>query len=240
MNTPSETAIDAESRGQYVLSVRVHEHGAERMPFVVFTPSSAKLDGSRKLPLVVFLHGRGESGTDGLKPAAQGLIRMALFNRERWGCVVIAPQKPSEDRLWDEHEEQVVSLIEDIKRTMPIDEDRVYLTGLSQGGHGAWMIGSRKAELFAAVVPICGWAGTKDGSGFEAGRLVGMPVWAFHGDADGAVPVEASRRAVEAVREAGGEAMLTEYPGVGHNSWDKAYDDAKLAEWMFAQRRRVR
>jgi predicted peptidase len=121
-----------------------------------------------------------------------------------------------------------------------VDPQRVYLTGLSLGGQGTWIIGAEFADKFAALVPICGFAEYQESTGLAAklaGKLTKMPIWVFHGDADPAVPVAKSREMVEEIRKAGGEVKYTEYPGEGHNVWDKAYDDHALWEWLFAQRR---
>jgi predicted peptidase len=113
------------------------------------------------------------------------------------------------------------------------DPAQVILTGLSWGGMGTWRWGMDQPERFAALVPICGGV-----SPSGVGALKGMPVWAFHGDADTVVPLEGHRRIVEAAKSAGANVRLTVYPGIGHNSWDRAYADPLLEEWMLAQRRR--
>src|SRR5207237_1227270 len=113
-----------------------------------------------------------------------------------------------------------------------IDRKRIYLTGLSMGGYGTWVLLARKPELFAAGVPICG-GGHVEG----AKKLAKIPIWAFHGDKDGAVPPERSREMIEAIEKAGGKPKYTEYGGVGHDSWTRTYRDPKMHEWLFAQKK---
>ena len=114
-----------------------------------------------------------------------------------------------------------------------MDPRRVYLTGISLGGFGAWMIPPRRPGLFAAVVPVCG-----GGDPAEAPALVDLPIWAFHGGADPVVPARHSERMAAAVRAAGGAPRLTIYAGVGHASWEQAYAEPELPQWLLSKRRR--
>jgi len=122
--------------------------------------------------------------------------------------------------------------VHDLLEREPIDPDRVYLTGLSMGGYGAWDLAARHPERFAAVVPVCG-----GGDPAQADRLRDLPIWVWHGDRDRSVPVEQSRRMVEALRRAGSAVRYDELPGVGHGSWKQAYGAGGAIDWMFAQRR---
>jgi predicted peptidase len=101
------------------------------------------------------------------------------------------------------------------------------------GGFGTWDVLARHPDLVAAAVPICG-----GGNPAKAGKMTGVPIWVFHGDKDEAVKVEQSRTMVEAVKKAGGDVKYTEYPGVGHNSWEKAYAEPELLKWMMSQKRK--
>ena len=130
--------------------------------------------------------------------------------------------------------DEVTSAIREISSKNPIDETRIYLTGLSMGGYGCFAFAAAEPNLFAAVVPICG-----GGDPRTASKLVDTPMWIFHGDADDVVPVEQSREMVESIRAAGGTKVLyTELPGVGHNSWAQTYSDPNgPISWMFNQSR---
>jgi len=121
--------------------------------------------------------------------------------------------------------------VEETTQAQPVDLDRIYVTGLSMGGYGSWDLAIRTPEKFAAVVPICG-----GGDESQAARLLGVPIWAWHGDADPAVPVERSRRMIAAIRQAGGNPKYTELAGVGHDSWNPAYRDPHgPIPWLFEQ-----
>jgi predicted peptidase len=113
-----------------------------------------------------------------------------------------------------------------------VDPDRIYLTGLSMGGYGAWDLATRMPDRFAAMLPVCG-----GGDERTAARVAALPIWCFHGDADTAVPVERSRSMIAAVQAAGGRPIYSELAGVGHDSWTPAYRDEFVLDWLFSQRR---
>ncbi|MDA1017357.1 MAG: dienelactone hydrolase family protein, partial [Planctomycetota bacterium] len=202
-------------------------------------------------PLIVFLHGAGERGSDNKRQLFYLPEQMAQPEfRETYPCYLLAPQcqsgKQWVDVPWADkkstpmakspsHQMQAaIAMIERTLKDEAVDPDRVYLTGLSMGGYGSWDLAARRPEWFAAVAPICG-----GGDERQADRLAKIPLWAFHGDADGAVPVGRTRSMIEAIRKAGGKPKYTEFPGVGHNSWNPAYRQKDgVIPWMFQQARK--
>jgi len=206
-------------------------------------PGSSESAG-QKVPVVLFLHGAGERGSDNeqqLKYLPTWLAEPAA--RERHSCFVIAPQCRTDHRWvevdWNDRAStpQAATPAAAPARGAPpaleaADPRRVYLTGLSMGGFGAWDLAARMPERFAALVPICG-----GGDERTAPRLVDLPVWCFHGDADTAVPVERSRRMIAALEVAGGPPKYSELPDVGHDSWTPAYRDPAVLDWLFRQSR---
>ena len=200
-----------------------------------------------RYPLVVFLHGAGERGTDNqsqLKYLPAWLAEPTL--RAAFPCHVLAPQcRPG--RKWVETDwsakestpqappsPDMTGVIAALEATLAggsVDPARVYLTGLSMGGYGSWDLAARMPDRFAALLPICG-----GGDEATAPKLAKLPIWCFHGDADRAVPVERSRSMIAAIRAAGGEPRYSELAGVGHDSWTPAYRDRAVLEWLFAQR----
>lgn len=204
-----------------------------------------------KTPLLIFLHGAGERGDDNLSQLKYLPEQLAApESRKKYRCFVLAPQCRADsswvDAIWGAKESmpiadrptqdlsQVMTTIEHLLLTEPIDLTRIYLTGLSMGGYGAWELACRAQGMFAAVAPICG-----GGDEAVAPRLIRIPIWAWHGELDDAVPVERSRDMVQAIRDAGGSlCRYTELPGEGHKSWLPAYrDETGLLDWMFSQRR---
>jgi predicted peptidase len=197
-----------------------------------------------KHPLLVLLHGAGERGDDNEAQLKWG--KEYMISAAKAGCYVIAPQCPKE-QTWaafrlpadgsepkqTEPNKLVIELVAAAQKEFAdIDSSRLYLTGLSMGGYGTWDIIQRQPDTFAAAIPICGGGNTA-----KAERMKSTPIWAFHGDKDQAVPVDLSRKMVDAVKKAGGTVKYTEYPGVDHNSWSKAYADPELLKWMLEQRR---
>jgi predicted peptidase len=126
----------------------------------------------------------------------------------------------------------LLELIPALRKEYGIDPKRIYVTGLSMGGFGTWDLIARKPDWFAAAAPVCGGADEA-----TAATISKIPVWAFHGDQDGAVKPSRSRNMVEALKKAGGEPKYTEYKGVGHDSWNPAYKDPELMKWLFRQKR---
>jgi predicted peptidase len=199
-----------------------------------------------KLPLVLFLHGAGERGDDNAAQTKHG-VKAFTARQAKNPHVLVAPQCPK-GKKWNDVDWHaathrtpekpsepmalVMELLDVLPKELPIDPARIYVTGLSMGGYGTWDLLSRRPELFAAGVPICG-----GGDETAAAKIAKVPQWIFHGDKDTVVKPERSRNMVEALKKAGGDPKYTEYPGVGHNSWDQAYGDPALFDWLFAQKR---
>jgi predicted peptidase len=215
-----------------------------KLLYRLYTPKSASAD--HKLPLLLFLHGAGERGDDNTAQL-KNCMKQFLKMQEKYPAFIVAPQCPK-GKKWNEVEwlaashvtpekpsepfATLIPLIDALKKDLPVDEKRLYLTGLSMGGYGTWDLLTRLPDTFAAAVPICGGGDEKRAPG-----MAKTPQWIFHGGADPVVKVERSRNMVEALKTAGAEPKYTEYPGVGHNSWDKAYAEADLWAWMFAQKK---
>ncbi len=202
--------------------------GHERK-YVVYVPSD--YDPAKRYPLIVFLHGMGERGDDGLLQSEVGIGRAIRLKADLYPCIVVMPQCPK-DKLWVTATKHIETAMQRTESEYRIDKKRVYLTGLSMGGFGSWFYGAQHPDQFAAVMPICGGGKTSD-----AAQLAKLPIWAFHGGADHTVNPKASKEMVEAVKQAGGNIQYTEYPGVDHNSWDQTYTDARVVEWLFSQKR---
>lgn len=206
--------------------------------YVVYVPREYTY--TRAWPVILFLHGSGERGTDGLRQTDVGIGRAIRRHPERIPAIVVMPQCPPQSHWAGPMGHMALKCLEDTSRRYRCDPQRVYLTGLSMGGNGAWYLGASLSDRFAAVVPICGFAELDHDTGLDeklAAQLTDMPIWCFHGDADPAVPVTKSREMVHLIREAGGEVTYTEYPDARHNVWDRAYGDPDLWKWLFAQRR---
>jgi predicted peptidase len=204
-------------------------NGKRARSYVVYVPREYNPD--REWPLIVFLHGAGERGDNGLAQSDVGIGRAIRFHPERFPSLVVMPQCP-EGVWWDDAIQDIDASIEETLRDYNVDRSRIYLTGLSMGGFGTWQYGALHIDRFAAFMPVCGGGRLED-----AAKLATRPIWAFHGAKDSVVSVEESRKMVEAVRNAGGDVQYTEYPDLDHNSWDAAYGDAKAIKWLLDQRK---
>jgi predicted peptidase len=224
---------------------RTHKSDWE-MPYRLFRPAT-----SRKVPLVLYLHGSGGLGDDNLKQLKFGNIfgtRLWLLpeNQQRFPCYVVAPQT---DRGWIRYDfsEQpakelpgfgdgarlALEIVDRLRHEFAIDERRIYVAGNSMGGAGVWNMLANRPNFFAAAVTTCAGVSPDDGTGSPA-----TPLWDFHGDADEVVPVSSSRDRIAARRKAGGHPIYTEYPGVNHNgATDLGFTEPALPGWVFSQRK---
>jgi len=211
---------------------RVFKEAGGEVKYVLFVPPG--YDPEKAYPVVLFLHGAGESGTDGKKQATVGLGKVVKKKEKDFPAIVIFPQ--SQKGGWGANSaegKRALAILDEVCKEYKTDAKRIYLTGLSMGGFGTWSIAAAHPERWAAIVPVCG-----GGSPASAEKFKDLPCWAFHGDMDTTVKADKSREMIEALKKAGGTPKYTEYPGVGHNSWDKAYGTEELYDWLFKQARK--
>ncbi len=198
----------------------------QEVPYLFYLPGD--YDPAKKYPLILFLHGRGESNGPLSIVAKWGPPRMAARG-DNLKYIVVSPQCPRENRWTDESQQcGVLALLDHVIKNYGVDTDRVYLTGLSMGGYGTWKMAADHADRFAAAAPICG-----SGDPNDASKLKSLPIWAFHGDQDLSVPFDGSVKMVAAVKELGGSKVrFTSLENFGHNSWSAAYATPELYQWF--------
>lgn len=197
--------------------------------YLLYLPKGYGREG-QVWPLMLFLHGVRERGSDIELVTRHGPPKL-IEEGEEFPFLVVSPQCPPR-KWWTEMVDTLAVLLDDVVSKYAVDPSRVYLTGLSMGGSGAWALGCRYPERFAAIAPICG-----DGERFLADRLKNVPVWAFHGARDPVVPLRASEEMVDALKRAGGNVQLTVYPRAAHDSWTETYKNPKLYEWFLSHRK---
>lgn len=216
-----------------MFEVTIHnaQAGSAALPYALYRPPQHGAPGS--WPLVVFLHGAGERGDDGVRQTTVGLGPALEQYPGRYPGVILLPQCSAASH-WRRELDRLLPLIDAVTAAERIDPLRVYVTGISMGGYAAFALAALHPDRFAAVVPICGWGDAR----VMPARLRSLPMWIFHGAADDIVPVEHSRQMVHALERAGATSVrYTEYPSLAHNSWDATYADPSLPKWLFAQRR---
>ncbi|MBQ3454172.1 MAG: prolyl oligopeptidase family serine peptidase [Thermoguttaceae bacterium] len=206
----------------------------EPLNFLLFIPKCESAKTEAGFPLLLFLHGAGERGDNIEAVKVHGPPMLVETDaKEVWPFVTVSPQCP-EEKYWSP--QQLLELLDYLEANYPIDPDRVYVTGLSMGGFGTWMLLALAPDRFAAAAPICG-GGDPD----EAGKMLDVPIWVYHGGSDSVVPVELSEAMVKAIWEKGGDKIkLTEYPGVDHNSWTQTYANPEFYKWLLKQNRAAR
>lgn len=215
----------------FIDKVFKNEDGTES-PYVVYVP--ADYDGKKEVPVILFLHGAGETKGGTKKPVEVG-IGPAIKKREKtFPFLVVIPQ--SEKRTWQAASadgKRALAILEATTKEYKTDSNRTYLSGLSMGGFGTWSLAAATPEKWAAIVPVCG-----GGKPADAEKIKDIPTWNFHGDKDTAVKVDLSREMIKALEKAGGKPKYTEYPGVGHTSWDQAYGTDELYTWLLEQKKK--
>jgi len=227
--------------------------GDARIRYRVYLPPGYSM--IRRWPVILFLHGSGERGADNLRQIAVGLGDAAREFPQRYHCIIVFPQAPFGEEWYGQTELQAMAALNQAMIEFHGDRRRIYLTGVSMGGAGAWYM-ARHPRLFAAVVPVCGEVVRQPDDPFPSepppdlkallgapdpyaalARAIGTtPVWAFHDADDPVIPVSESRRMFEALKSAGGNARYTEYPDGGHEAWVRAYADPALPAWLLQQR----
>jgi predicted peptidase len=198
-----------------------------KLRYLLYLPKDYGID-VRDWPLVLFLHGAGESGSDLQKVKIHGPPKLIEAGKD-FPFIVVSPQSPG--RGWDAA--ALNALLDEVIASHKVDRDRIYVTGLSMGGYGTWSLAMAYPEKFAAIAPICG-----GGNPAEARKIRDLPVWVFHGAKDTGVPPVRSEEMVQALKEAGAKQVkYTLYPDAGHDSWTETYNNPDVYEWLLSHKR---
>ncbi|SFT21606.1 Phospholipase/Carboxylesterase [Paenibacillus sp. BC26] len=199
--------------------------------YQLFLPSAYDEQEEKDWPLIVFLHGINRRGEDLSALDGYGLPAIAE-SRGIFKFVVAAPQCGTHS-FWPIERDGVMAMIDHLVASCRIDERRIYLTGFSMGGNGAWDLAARYPERFAAVAPLSGWYQPE-----AAALLKDVPIWAFHGEDDDVVPVSGSRDMVQALQAIGGNIAFTSYPRLKHSIMSETYRNTELYQWFLRHERR--
>ncbi len=211
---------------QPVLSQQQERTFVQQLRYLLYLPDGYEKDTAQKWPLMIFLHGSGESGTDLEKVKVHGPPRLIKEGR-KFPFIVVSPQATNGWQTF-----QLIGLLRDLKQTLRVNPDKVYLTGLSMGGYGTWDLATEYPNEFAAIAPVCGGGDTS-----KAWRLRHVPVWCFHGAQDNVVPLILSEQMVSAVKKHNPAVRFTVYPDANHDSWTATYNNDSFYTWLLAQNR---
>ena len=205
------------------------------LDYLLYLPQEYGQDPLERWPLVLQLHGAGERGHDLSLVKKHGIFRRVEQGQE-FPFLAAAPQC-APDHWWDDYDQALIAMLDEVAADYGVDRDRVYLTGLSMGGYGTWGLAAQHPDRFAAIAPICGGGFPFRGFPDKVRVLRHVPVWAFHGAKDPVVPVRESQVMVQALEACGGQVRLTVYPDVEHDSWTRTYENPELYAWLLRQRR---
>ncbi len=203
---------------------------SETLRYYLYYPMDYGVDPEEKFPLLLFLHGGGESGRN-LKSVERNGPPKLISRGKKFPFLILAPQNPEEKMWWNTR--AVNQLLDSVMATNKVDPNRIYLTGLSRGGGAAWEMAVQYPDKFAALAVVCGMAPVPYASWIDKN----MPIKVFHGDQDKSIPISESIEMVAKLKEMGYQVDLTIYKGVGHNSWDRAYENNELYDWFLAQKK---
>jgi predicted peptidase len=228
-------ALSAQTKTGFIEKKFKNADGSES-PYTIFVPKN--YDAKKPGPAMLFLHGAGETKGGAKKPVEVGIGPAIKKREDKFPFLVVIPQ--SEKRTWmagSDDAKRAMAIFDEVLKEYPSDPKKLYLTGLSMGGFGTWSNAAADPKKWAAIAPICG--GVPAAKVEETAKaLKDMPIWNFHGDADTAVKVDFSRTLVDALKKQGNIIRYTEYPKVGHNSWDQAYATEELYEWLLKQEKK--
>lgn len=199
--------------------------------YVQYLPED--FDQNKKYPLVLFLHGAGERGDDLDVASRHGFMKHVRETGREYPFICVAPQCPS-GKYWGCYTESLLAFLDHICDSLPVDRERLYLTGLSMGGTGTFMLAMAAPERFAAIAPVCG-----SGIVWYGEALRDIPVMMYHGDCDDIVPIYESVTMLSRIQKRGGSAELKILYGVGHNAWDVAYDGDELVQWLLSHKKNI-
>lgn len=214
--------------GQQALTFSAKITRTESLSYLLHLPSDYAKSRRKRWPLLLFLHGSGERGSDIKKVKVHGPPKLIEQGKD-FPFIVVSPQCP-DGRWWDV--DVLSALLDSVSKTHRVDKDRIYCTGLSMGGFGTWSLAQAFPDRFAAIAPICGGGDPK-----QVASLGQLPIWVFHGGKDPVVSVERANDMVNALKAIGSNVKLTVYPEAGHDSWTVTYDNPELYDWLLAQKR---
>jgi predicted peptidase len=222
---PAASADDSKARqqeksfeGEVTIKVKLN--------YLLYLPEGYE-ESQKAWPLVLFLHGAGESGNELAKVKVHGPPKLVEAGKS-FPFIVVSPQSPG--RGW--RPEALNALLDEVCEKYRVDPDRIYVTGLSMGGFGTWSLAASRPGRFAALAPICGGGNPRDAS-----ALKDIPVWVFHGAKDNVVPLSRSEEMVKALKDAGADVKFTVYDDAGHDSWTETYNNPGLYEWLLSKKR---
>ncbi len=203
---------------------------SEKLSYYLYYPDDYESDQKKMFPILLFLHGGGESGDSLVALKRNGPPKM-IVDGKKFPFLILAPQNPHQKQWWNTR--AINQLLDTIVANNRVDKNRIYLTGLSRGGGAAWEMAVQYPTKFAAMAVVCGMSPVPYASWIDKK----MPIWVFHGEEDKSIAISESENMVNRLKSMGYSVKFTKYPGVGHNSWIRAYKTEALYDWFMQQDR---
>ena len=217
---------------------RINPYTSEKakLNYLLYLPGEYGVSPERKWPLLIYLHGMDRVNI-GVRVLKNDYPLNSLADQDYFPFIVLAPQGTGEYEFWatDEMVNSIMTLLEEIQAVLSVDSTRIYLTGVSAGGNGVWTIGVRHPERFAALAPIMGYYGWPFSVPENICALADVPVWAFHGETDETIPLNAEQNLVDALKTCGGDVQFTVFPDIGHDVDAQQVYTSELYEWLLEQ-----
>ena len=207
-----------------------------KLDYLVHIPEKAKQNPEKKWPMILFLHGAAKRGDD-LNLIKQYGVPKEVENNKDFQFITISPQCPNEV-IWIELLDELNALYHYALENYPVDQERIYLTGLSMGAFGSWAFATKYPEYFAAIAPVCGGSPWSLNRTDPVQSIKDIPIWVFHGAMDEIVPVQKSADMVRTLKEFGADVRLTIYPEANHDSWTLTYSNPDLYSWFLQHKRK--
>jgi hypothetical protein len=202
----------------------------KEIPYLLYLPKSYYTNQREELPLVLFLHGKGERGNNLQILKRQGIPKSISDDKTEFPFILIAPQLPENEEEW--YTKDLISLVEEIESDYSIDENKIYLTGISLGGNGVWKLATEFPNKFAAVVPISGW-----GEVSNVCRIKNASVWAFHGAKDTLIPPQKTTEIIDRLQFCNRNVKQTIYTNAKHDAWTETYNNPEFMDWLLQQKK---
>jgi len=221
---------------EIVPRVQLYSSEKANLNYVMYIPGEYGVNPEREWPLLLYLHGMDRVNST-VRILKNDYLLSRLENQDLFPFIVVAPQGTGEYEFWatDEMVDSIMTLLDEIQGVLAVDTNRIYLTGVSAGGNGTWSIGLRHPERFAALAPVMGYYGWPFSVPENICDLADVPVWAFHGETDETIPLEAEQSLVDALGDCGGDVKFTVFPGIGHDVNQEKVYSSELYEWLLEQ-----
>lgn len=215
---------------QQLIEAEMNTVISEPLRYYLYFPESYQTSKNEKFPLLLFLHGGGESG-DSLSTIKSNGPPKLIAEGKQFPFLILAPQNPFKKKWWNTR--AVAQLLDSVVANNRVDKNRIYLSGLSRGGAAAWEMAVQYPDKFAALAVVCGMTPIPYASWINKK----MPIWVFHGEEDRSIPISESEAMVNKLLEMGYNVKFTRYKDVGHSAWEKAYNTEELYNWLILQKK---